>query len=126
MAHLAHEEECNISVMGRDYTIDLGTMQQVLVLLSRHADNILISLKMYIIRDLSPLLPPSSLFSLCLSLSSLLAPFLPPSNCPPLIALSKCPPLIVHSLILTHTDQRRHRYHSISQEKDSRQSKVNH
>ncbi|CAI7994463.1 E3 ubiquitin-protein ligase TRIP12, partial [Geodia barretti] len=29
MAHLAHEEECNISVMGRDYTIDLGTMQQI-------------------------------------------------------------------------------------------------
>ena len=31
MAHLAHEEECNISVMGRDYTIDLGTMQQVCI-----------------------------------------------------------------------------------------------
>ena len=32
MAHMAHEEECSVSVMGRDYIIDLGTLQQVMIM----------------------------------------------------------------------------------------------
>ena len=32
MAHVAHEEEYSVSVMVRDYIIDLGTLQQVMIM----------------------------------------------------------------------------------------------